>query len=62
MKNVNMTDKQFSDYLFKKDKEWFYLGSGSGVRVPYATYFSSSGEVIALVFFDNQNCTRRIFI
>ena len=62
MKNVNITDKQFSDYLIKKDKEWFYFGSGSGVPVPYTTYFDSAGKVIALVFYDNQKYTRRIFI
>ena len=62
MKNTDMTDKQFSDYLFRKDKEWFYIGSGSNVPVPYTTYFDSTGKIIALAFYDNQKCTRRIFI
>ena len=62
MQNVEITDKQFSDYLFGCDKKWTYKGSGPNVSVPYTTYFNSAGKVLALVFYDNQKCTRRIFI
>lgn len=62
MKSTEMTDKQFSDYLFNQDKKWTYKGSGFYVPIPYTTFFDSTGKIIALVFYNNQECTRRIFI
>ena len=62
MKLSNMTDKQFSDYLNNKSKNWYYKSSGPYVAAPYTTYFDHSNNIIAVVFYDNKKCAREIYI
>lgn len=55
---VEMTDHEFAAWLRKQDREWTYQGFDQ----PPGTYYYAHGKVVAVVFYNNQKCTRKIHV
>lgn len=55
---VEMGDHQFAAWLRKQDPEWTY----QGFDFPPGTYYFAHGETVAIVFYNNQACTHKIYV
>lgn len=55
---VEMTDHNFAAWLRKQDPEWTY----QSFNKPPGTYYRAHGKTVAVVFYNNQACTRRIYV
>lgn len=57
-KRVELGDHDMAAWLRKQDKNWTYQGFDH----PPGTYFYAHGEVVAIIFYNNQACTKKIYI
>jgi hypothetical protein len=57
-KLVEMGDYDFAAWLRKQDPNWTYQQFDQ----PRGTFYIAHGKTIAVVFYNNQACTRKIYI
>jgi len=54
---VEWGDHQFAAWLRKQDPNWTYHKTGE----ESTNFTNSRGEVLAVVFYNNRECTHRIY-
>lgn len=57
-KLVEMGDHQFAAWMRKQDPDWTY----QMFKHPPGTYFIAHGKTVAIVFYNNQASTHKIYI
>lgn len=57
-KLVELSDHDFAAWLRKQGPDWSYQGFDK----PPGTYYYVNGKTVAVVFYNNQACTRKIYI
>jgi phosphomevalonate kinase len=56
MKEVKWSDQEFGNWLYNIDPAWGYE------RVGNSNHFTANGRVVAVAIYDNEKCTRKLFI
>jgi len=57
-KHVEMKDHEMAKWLRDQDPNWTW----TTYEKPAVNEFIANGKVVAVIFYDNSKCTRKIYI